>query len=100
MSRPKAGTALRTEKIIVKRKPKITLGEALRHVNHDFAGHCQTCNHRRVIRREEIVALELPASMRVDELEARYRCAKCGNKTISFQLSIRNAPYTPDYNRG
>ena len=80
----------------MKRKRKITLAQALAHKHHDFAGTCGTCHHSRVISREDIEALQLPPSMRVDELEARFRCSSCGAKTISFQVRIRNAPYSAD----
>lgn len=81
----------------MKRPRKITLVQALRHEGDDFSGRCGSCGHGRIIRREEVLAMKLSPQMRVDQLEARYRCTQCGERAISFQTHQRNAPFSDGY---
>lgn len=78
--------------LTIKRTPKITLASALRHEDDDFFGYCLACHCSRIIPREDIIAMNLPGHTRVDQLEAWYRCTRCGAHAITLQISKRSLP--------
>ena len=51
----------------IKRSRKISLASALSHENSDLFGYCLACHRNRLILREDIIAMNLPGQMRIDE---------------------------------
>ncbi|MEM7442673.1 MAG: hypothetical protein AAF414_05000 [Pseudomonadota bacterium] len=81
----------------MKRHRKITLAQALRHESDDFSGRCGACGRGQIIRREVVLAMKLSPQTRVDQLEARYRCTRCGECAVSFQTHQRNGPFSDGF---
>ena len=73
---------------------KIPLGHILYRLSYDLNGMCLHCKRHKLIRQKEVLALNPPPAMRLDEFEARFRCAACGERAIVFQLANANAPFS------
>jgi len=73
---------------------KIPLGQILYHLSYDLNGMCLHCKRHRLIKQKEVLALNPPPDMRLDEFEARFKCAHCGKHAIVFQLANANAPFS------
>ena len=79
---------------MIDRRRKIPLANALGHKNDDFSGTCENCKRHKVIKHREMIDFKIPTAMRLDEVEGLFRCTRCGEKAITFQLTSSNVPFS------